>query len=218
MSIPLSPVENLAKTHAILCGTGFLVLLPLGALIGRYGRNFTRQYVNDPFSFSLQLTSYSWFWTHTIFQLLFAGPVIFAGFAEGNSVHGMLPRSERNAGVHGSIGQVLVILYVVQVVIGLFIHYIKFPSLFGGRRPPQNYVHVVLGISILALSAYNVSSLIIYSTFTHDGRFDLFVIKMYNGLYTEWLLLGGVHPMSMVAKHAWLALVVVSIFIRIRID
>jgi hypothetical protein len=51
-SFPLTPVEKLAKTHAILCSVGFLVLLPLGALIARYGRNFTRQYViTDPLPF-----------------------------------------------------------------------------------------------------------------------------------------------------------------------
>ena len=69
----------------------------------------------------------------------------------------MLPKSDRGGNAHRTIGQVLVFLYVAQVVIGLFIHYIKFPSLFGSHRPPQNYIHVLLGIAILALSAYNVS-------------------------------------------------------------
>lgn len=51
------------------------------------------------------------------------------------------------------------ILYIAQLVIGLFIHFIKMPSLFAGHRPPQNYVHVLLGIAILALAAYEVKML-----------------------------------------------------------
>lgn len=85
-------------------------------------------------------------------------------------MHGMLPKkSDRDAGIHGTIGQALIILYVVQLVIGLFIHYVKFPSLFGGRRPPQNYIHVLLGITILALSAYNVSCLTVHP-YAHISR------------------------------------------------
>lgn len=60
---------------------------------------------------------------------------------------------------HQKIGLTLVILYVIQLALGLVIHVLKTPSLFGGQRPPQNYLHVVLGIAILALAAYNVGCL-----------------------------------------------------------
>jgi Eukaryotic cytochrome b561 len=108
---------------------------------------------------------FSWFHVHTIFQLFFAGPVIFAGWSQGQQVHGMLkiPHLDDN---HKNIGVVLMILYIAQLVIGLFIHYIKFPSLFKGRRPPQNYVHVLLGLAILALAAYEVSSFSVHFMLT----------------------------------------------------
>lgn len=170
VSFPLSPVEKLAKTHAILCATGFLVLLPIGALIARYGRNITKH----------------WFYVHTIFQLVFAGPVIFVGWSKGNQTRQLLQLRHFHD-THQTIGVAVMILYIAQLVIGLFIHFVKMPSLFAGHRPPQNYVHVLLGIAILALAAYEV----------------------HLGLYTEWLLLGGLHQMSSSATRAWLALVVI---------
>jgi hypothetical protein len=103
------------------------------------------------------------------------------------------------------------ILYVIQLVLGLAIHILKTPSLFGGRRPPQNYFHVVLGIAILALAAYNV--LEIHFTLSTTS---LTYFQVHYGLYTEWLLLGGLHQMPVAAEHAWLALVVVSVSISLN--
>jgi hypothetical protein len=42
-SPPLSSLEIKARTHAILCTVGFLILLPLGVLLARYARTFTRR-------------------------------------------------------------------------------------------------------------------------------------------------------------------------------
>lgn len=43
LSFPLSPVEIMARNHAILCTVGFLILLPLGVLLARYARTFARR-------------------------------------------------------------------------------------------------------------------------------------------------------------------------------
>lgn len=47
-------------------------------------------------------------------------------------------------------------LFVGQVVLGLFIHYIHIPVRFFGHRPPQNFFHAVQGLVILGLANYQV--------------------------------------------------------------
>jgi hypothetical protein len=56
-----------------------------------------------------------------------------------------------------TIGTVIFGLYIAQVVLGIFIHYVRLSFPFGpGRRPPQNYIHALLGLAILALAEYQV--------------------------------------------------------------
>ena len=57
---------------------------------------------------------------------------------------------------HQKVGLAILILYTIQLLLGLFIHYVKIPNLGVGRRPVQNYVHVFLGLSILVLAAAQV--------------------------------------------------------------
>jgi hypothetical protein len=45
-------------------------------------------------------------------------------------------------------------MYIVQLLLGLTIHYAK-PAA-PRRRPPQNYVHGLVGIIILIIAFYNV--------------------------------------------------------------
>lgn len=51
-------------------------------------------------------------------------------------------------------GVVLLALYLVQCTVGALIHYLapKTPR----ARPPQNYFHAVLGLTIIALSMYQI--------------------------------------------------------------
>ncbi|KAL0579718.1 hypothetical protein V5O48_002282 [Marasmius crinis-equi] len=169
---PLSPIEIQARNHAILCATGFLILLPVGALIARYARTFTR----------------SWFPIHLAFQLFIAGPVIFTGWYYGWKTANELG-FPHFSDPHEKMGLSLLILYVVQLLGGLFIHWVKTPSPFGvGTRPPQNYFHGFLGLAIFVLAASQV----------------------HYGLYIEWdFALGGLHRVPMSAKNAWIALVVI---------
>jgi len=171
VSFPLFPAEKLARTHAILCTTGFLVLLPVGALFARYARTFTNK----------------WWIVHGAFQLFVAGPVIFAGWAYGHMATDTLA-SGHFVDPHKKIGLSLLILYLVQILLGVFIHFFKTPSLFNGRRPPQNYFHVFVGLAIFILAAYQV----------------------HYGLYIEWpTSTGNRHPVPMSAKDAWLALIII---------
>ena len=88
------------------------------------------------------------------------------------------------------IGLALLILYLFQVLGGLVIHYFKTPKLFKGRRPPQNYVHAILGLTILALAFYQV----------------------HLGIKTEWAeALGDDSTVPRSALRAWTALIVVRL-------
>lgn len=58
---------------------------------------------------------------------------------------------------HQKMGLALLILYVTQLVLGAFIHFVKMKAIFRGRRPPQNYLHVFLGLVILVVAASQVT-------------------------------------------------------------
>ncbi|PBK61597.1 uncharacterized protein ARMOST_14839 [Armillaria ostoyae] len=168
-NFPLTPIEQQLKTHAILCTTGFLIFLPVGVLVPRYTRTKTNR----------------WFPVHLVIQLCISAPVIFAGWALGHKSAGQLGLPHFTD-PHQKAGLALLILYILQLVLGLGIHWVKLR--WFARRPPQNYVHAVLGLVILALAAYQV----------------------HYGLYTEWTFAtGGLHVVPDSAKHAWLALVVI---------
>lgn len=89
-------------------------------------------------------------------QLFLSGPVIFAGWYYGYQTTKLLELGNFQD-PHEKMGLALLILYVIQLVIGLFTHFVKLRSPFGpGTRPPQNYFHVLLGLVILALAASQV--------------------------------------------------------------
>ncbi|KAJ7697628.1 hypothetical protein B0H17DRAFT_1051651 [Mycena rosella] len=85
---------------------------------------------------------------------------------------------------HQKIGVALLAMYVTQLLLGGFIHFVKLP--IRGHRPPQNYLHAVLGLAIIALAAYQI----------------------HYGLTIEWLLTGQ-GPVPGSALNAWLALIIV---------
>jgi len=171
IDLPLSPFEKKIRNHALLCSIGFLVLLPVGVLIARYTRTFTNR----------------WLYPHWFFQLFVAGPVIWAGWAYGHQSTSDLGSGHFNE-EHKKIGIALLILYVVQLVMGMVIHFVKTPSLFNGHRPPQNYFHSILGLTILALAGYQV----------------------HYGFHTEWPnITGNVHPVPQSAVNGWIALLVI---------
>ena len=43
ITFPLNDIERRARNHAILCTTGFLILLPVGVLVARYTRTYTNR-------------------------------------------------------------------------------------------------------------------------------------------------------------------------------
>lgn len=55
-----------------------------------------------------------------------------------------------------NVGVIIFGLYIAQIGVGAFIHFVRIPILFVGHRPPQNYFHALFGLAILAMAAYQV--------------------------------------------------------------
>jgi len=138
-SIPLQPYQKLIVGHTILCVFGFLFLLPAGALFARYARTFMS----------------NWFQGHWGLQFAIAGPVIFVGVILGIASVSQA-KAKHLDDDHKRWGIALLVLYFVQCALGAFIHFVKDAS--RARRPPQNYLHAVIGIALIALALYQVHS------------------------------------------------------------
>ncbi|KAK7448859.1 AdoMet-homocysteine methyltransferase [Stygiomarasmius scandens] len=137
VEIPLLSYQKLIVAHALLCVFGFLFFLPAGALLARYLRTF----------------SPTWYTGHWIAQFGIAGPIIIVGFALG-------VRSVSSAGAphlddgHKKKGVAIFVLYLFQCALGAIIHFFK-PRRNTGR-PPQNYIHAILGLLVIGLALFQV--------------------------------------------------------------
>jgi len=153
VGIPLQPYQQMIIAHAIFCTLGFLLFLPAGALLARYLRTFIPGHV--------------WFKGHAVLQLFIAGPIIFIGVILGVA-------AVANAGAmhldddHKRWGIGIFVLYLVQCMLGAFIHYVKKKDRI--RRPPQNYFHAVVGLLVIALALYQVRTGYDYEWPTATGR------------------------------------------------
>ncbi|KAI0314226.1 hypothetical protein OF83DRAFT_463876 [Amylostereum chailletii] len=152
--VPLLPYQKMIILHAIFCIAGFLVLLPLGSLLARYMRGVY------PSSITL----------HWVIQGSVAGSVILIGILAGFKAV-----EKSNAAhfddAHKRWGVFLVALYITQVVAGTVIHRIK------PNNPTAGRLHVAFGLSVIALSFYQV-----HVGYTHEwtvvtGRAELKLIK-----------------------------------------
>jgi hypothetical protein len=54
------------------------------------------------------------------------------------------------------IGTIIFTLYIIQILLGAFVHFIRIPFPLIVNRPLTNYVHALLGLTILVMSAYQV--------------------------------------------------------------
>ncbi|KAJ6507415.1 hypothetical protein C8R47DRAFT_1101225 [Mycena vitilis] len=134
--IPLTPYQRMVVAHAIFSVVGFALLLPVGVLMARYLRTF----------------SPTWYTGHWIAQFGIAGPVTITGVVLGFKAAG--PIGYKILDDHKKTGIVLFGLYFAQCIVGALIHYVKPKK--ATARPPQNYFHAVLGLTIIALSMYQI--------------------------------------------------------------
>ncbi|KAG2015526.1 hypothetical protein CC2G_008790 [Coprinopsis cinerea AmutBmut pab1-1] len=136
-SVPLTGNQKTLLAHAVVATVGFLVILPIGALIPRYLRTFAS----------------GWFKFHWIIQFILGGLAVVIGVILG--IVGVANSGGTHVNsTHKRLGIALLVLYIVQVSLGAFIHFVKPKNRPG--RPPQNYLHAVLGIAIIALALWQV--------------------------------------------------------------
>ncbi|KAG7098256.1 hypothetical protein E1B28_000218 [Marasmius oreades] len=156
VNIPLQPYQRLIVAHAIFCVFGFLFFLPAGALLARYLRTFSNV----------------WFKGHWILQWLLAGVCIVIGIALGiRSV--VEAKAKHFDDTHKKWGIALFVLYIVQCLLGAFIHFLKPANPWPTARPVQNYLHAVLGLLTIGLAFYQVRSGYKYEWPMVTGRGDL---------------------------------------------
>jgi len=139
--------ETFIVLHAFFVSLGFLVLLPVGSLIGRWGRTFTPK----------------WFKAHRVFNMSFALPVITVGVLLGPVVVYTKPTFRIHlANSHEVCGVILLLLYYAQVMLGRYIHEQRNKLAAIGPitrpHPPPNILHICLGVSIIGLSFFQVRS------------------------------------------------------------
>lgn len=170
-SAGLLPFQQYIAAHAILSMLGFLVLLPIGALVARWVRTHSDR----------------WFRMHWVIQWVLAFPMILAGFALGVASvakNDRLPLSD----THKRWGVALFGLYLVQLGLGAFIHFVKLPFAQLRGRSAQNYAHAAFGLFIIAVSFYQVRT----------------------GFRTEWPLYTG-RAVPAGANAAWIVWLVLMI-------
>ncbi|KZW01886.1 CBD9-like protein [Exidia glandulosa HHB12029] len=137
--LPLASWEKMVIAHAVFFVIGFLVLLPIGALVARLLRT------SVPW----------WFKVHWAVQFYITLPFMVIAFALGVAAvesHG----GEHFNDFHKRTGLALFILYFAQCALGAIIHFIKSPN--RRRRPGQNYIHAILGLTIIGLAIAQIRS------------------------------------------------------------
>ncbi|KAJ7082423.1 hypothetical protein B0H15DRAFT_993831 [Mycena belliarum] len=134
-----SRFQKLVIVHALLSTLAFALILPLGALLARYLR-----------------TSRPWWYSgHWIAQLAIGGPVVVAGLGLGFAAKAEY--GDTISPSHVTLGKVILGLYIIQCAMGAVIHYFK-PASAARRRPPQNYLHAVIGLLLVGLGMYQAHS------------------------------------------------------------
>lgn len=181
-SIPFQPYEKRIIAHAVFSAVGFIVCLPLGALVARWLR---------------MVIPTKWFRTHAGIQFWISGPLIIIGFALAvNAVQVHHSRHFDPDSTHKVLGLILFCLYIVlQIPGGAFIHFVKNPK--RTHRPTQNYAHVLLGLIIIGLSFWQV-----WLGFDREWNESTGRGKAPRGVFVAWIVwmvvLGAIYALGLV--------------------
>ena len=127
--------SRLLALHGALMTLAFGILLPLGALVARLTRTYTR----------------SWIVAHKAVQMYAGAPAVVLGLTA--AIGGVGGRGARHIhDSHQAVGVLLVTLYVVQVGLGVYIH--GRPKVVA--HPVRNIAHVALGLGVVGLGLAQV--------------------------------------------------------------
>lgn len=130
----LTKKNRIIIVHMLFMIIGWMLLAPIGMLVGRYGR-----------------TTFKWYPVHRNIQYT-AAVFIFIAF-----ILGIVAVSESNglphfSGTHTRLGLAIVILLAFQLSLGQLAHFIR--ARFGVRY--VGLLHAPLGLTLFALSVYNI--------------------------------------------------------------
>lgn len=137
--------EKAVHAHAYLLSFGFLFILPMGILAGRWGRTI----------------SPVWFKVHWILNMAVAAPIIALGWLLGPVAVWQHGGGHLND-AHKICGFILVALYGGQVLLGRFIHSRRVEKMESGVKitnyhPPLNIAHVAFGLVFIMFAFFQVS-------------------------------------------------------------
>ncbi|KAL9933156.1 hypothetical protein V8E36_007874 [Tilletia maclaganii] len=121
--------------HAVLMIITFLGLFAAGILYGRFGRSFLPK---------------SWFHYHRAIQVVGVGSLVIAAIAGIVAVQ--IAGAPHFYLLHQKVGLAIIILVLLQAIGGQVGHIIR--QRHGHRA--QNAVHVLLGLTIFGLAAWNI--------------------------------------------------------------
>ncbi|GJJ12194.1 hypothetical protein Clacol_006435 [Clathrus columnatus] len=172
MSYNIAAFNQEVRLHATLAPIAMVVLLPIGILIPRF----------------LRTTKIKWFWIHALWQTLVLGPVLIVGIGYGIKATDRQVKASSTSHFndpHKKSGLAILILYFVQVMLGLFSHFANTNPIPGVYRSPQRILHILLGLTLFGLGFWQVNY----------------------GYTIEWVTyVGSIVPLSV--NKAWKALVI----------
>ncbi|KAF9264883.1 hypothetical protein L218DRAFT_211097 [Marasmius fiardii PR-910] len=138
--VPYTVHELIVLGHGFLASVGFLVLLPIGSLAARWTRTVTPR----------------WIKVHRISNYLLGLPVIAIGWLLGPFAV-FDAQASHFLDAHQICGLVLFGLYLLQLLLGCYIHGRK--KLPGrSAHPPSNILHACFGLIVIALAFFQVRS------------------------------------------------------------
>ncbi|KAF9050674.1 CBD9-like protein [Hymenopellis radicata] len=133
--------KRIVIAHGALLSIGFLIVLPAGALVARFARSFTTR----------------WFMVHYCLNYIIALPIIVVGWVLG-PVAVIDAQASHFMDAHQICGGIMLLLYILQILLGKYIHARKVGEAPQKAHPPSNILHASFGIVLLLLAYLQIRS------------------------------------------------------------
>jgi hypothetical protein len=130
---------SIMVAHAACGALAAMIFIPLAIITPRIVRTFS--------------STHHWFPAHAAINGIISFGLVIAAYAISQS-HGSAFGGP--TGSHGGLATVFFILMIVQVILGIAVHWLPRKKIFGffkgeGHRGVLNYVHWPLGVVIMAI-------------------------------------------------------------------